>query len=169
VFVCKWLLFFDQSQSHQLFENQQYSVAQAPEWHRNQTVMFYVGKKVNSRKIKPIKLHTICMAFWQHHKKINPECCKILNLINQLGTLPQTISSSINTKNCKWLNRKFQKIISNTWSMIHTTHAIILVTFLQTVMDVLPVLCNSKSFCSPLTLSHQAATTYDAQCAFKSA
>lgn len=23
-------------------------------------------------------------------QKINPECCKILNLINQLGTLPQT-------------------------------------------------------------------------------
>jgi len=38
-------------------------------------------------------------------------------------------------------------------------------------MDVLPVLCNTKSqtFCSPSTFSHQTATTYDAHCAFKSA
>jgi len=47
---------FDQSQSHQLFENQQYSVAHAPNWHRDQTVTSYVGEKVNSRKIKPIKI-----------------------------------------------------------------------------------------------------------------
>jgi len=49
-------LFFDQSQSHQLFEKQQYSVAQVPKWNRDQTVMSYVGKKVNSRKIQPIKI-----------------------------------------------------------------------------------------------------------------
>jgi len=32
------------------------SVAQAPKWNRDQTVMSYVGKKVNSRKIQPIKI-----------------------------------------------------------------------------------------------------------------
>jgi hypothetical protein len=54
----KWLLFFDQSQSqsHQLFENQQYNVAQAPKWHRDQTVMSYVGKKVNSRNLTTTKI-----------------------------------------------------------------------------------------------------------------
>jgi len=52
--------------------------------------MSYVGKKLNWRKIKPIKNYTPhTHGVLAGPQKINPKCCKILNLINQLGTLPQ--------------------------------------------------------------------------------
>jgi hypothetical protein len=51
--------------------------------------MSYAGKKVNSRKIKPIKITHHMHGILAVPQKINPKCCKTLNLINQQGTTPQ--------------------------------------------------------------------------------